>query len=169
MCSLICIQEIESSRLGEAGASLLNRIRERANQQQAADVNRVASIHITRFRRTPPLSTYVLGFWVGHFSQLNQLSDTGAMVTLYLPPDRVDEGHFSRDVAVRSFDFFSRLFEVPFPLSKLDIICLPQMHGVGMEGFGAVTILQDYLLVTDATDFVRRRRITRYVGKQSLF
>lgn len=155
------LQDLDASSLGEAGASLLKRIRERANQQQAADANRVASIHVTRFRRTPPLSTYVLGFWIGHFNELKQTSEVGALVTLYLPPDRLEEGHFSRDVAVRSFDFFSLLFEVPFPLSKLDIICLPQMHGVGMEGFGAVTILQDYLLVTDATDFVRRRRITR--------
>ena len=82
-------------------------------------------------------------------------------MTLYVPPGRTEEGIFARDKGVRAFDFFCELFQVAYPLPKLDLICLPQMHGVGMEGFGAVTILQEYFLVDASTDYVRKRRIFR--------
>lgn len=147
-------------RLGEAGAALLARI----PQGQGP-------VRVTRFQPTPPLSTYVLGFWLGRFQLLQeeegaQQADGTTRIALHLPPDRpLAEGRFSLEVARGAFDFFSNLFapEVPFPLPKLDLIALPSMHGVGMEAFGAITILEPYLLVSEATEFVRRRRITRYV------
>lgn len=54
----------------------------------------------------------------------------------------LDDGRFSLDFTRRAFELFSRLFAVRFPLPKLDILCLPRMHGLGMENFGAITMLQ---------------------------
>lgn len=53
-----------------------------------------------------------------------------------------------------------------YSLPKLDIICLPQVHGLGMEGWGAITILKDYLLVSPTTSFVRKGRIARLLGHE---
>lgn len=49
---------------------------------------------------------------------------------------------FALDFTRRACALFSRLFSVPFPLPKLDVIGLPRMHGLGMENFGAITLLQ---------------------------
>ncbi|GAB5031374.1 puromycin-sensitive aminopeptidase-like protein [Nannochloropsis oceanica] len=107
-------------------------------------------------------------------------------VTVYLPPHRpLEEGHFALECARRSFEFFSALYQPVdcgqeagervggrngnnfYPLPKLDIICLPQMHGIGMEGWGSISILEEYLLVTPTTDFVRRRRIARLLAHET--
>ena len=49
---------------------------------------------------------------------------------------------FALDLARRAFELFSRLFSVRFPLAKLDLLGLPRMPGLGMENFGAITLLQ---------------------------
>ena len=49
---------------------------------------------------------------------------------------------FALDLARRAFELFSRLFSVRFPLAKLDLLGMPRMHGLGMENFGAITLLQ---------------------------
>eukprot|EP00624_Nannochloropsis_granulata_P006249 evm.model.NODE_4596_length_9964_cov_18.431051.2 len=108
-------------------------------------------------------------------------------VTVYLPPHRpLEEGQFALECARRSFDFFSALYQPVdrnqeaegreggregnnfYPLPKLDIICLPQMHGIGMEGWGSISILEEYLLVTPTTEFVRRRRIARLLAHETV-
>lgn len=158
-------------RLGEAGAALLARILGEGE----------GSLRVTRFQPTPVLASYVLGFWVGRFKRLEEeevvVVDAAAAwtggeggdtirIALHLPPERpLAEGRWGLAVARRALDFFSSLFApaVPFPLPKLDVLALPSMHGIGMEGFGAITLMESYVLVSETTDFVRRRRITRYI------
>lgn len=158
-------QSLATSALDAGGAALLSRLIRQSMGSPDGVSRPSCQFHVTKFRPTPVVATYVVGFWVGRFSSLKTKSRTGTMLNFFLPPvaHQVDEGGFSRDLSVRAYDFFSELFQVPLPLTKLDIICLPRMHGVGMEGFGAVTIMQDYMLVSPTTDFARRRRIARCV------
>ncbi|CAM9607841.1 unnamed protein product [Ectocarpus fasciculatus] len=138
------------------------------------------------------MPTYVFGFWVGDFHCVSARAlMTGAVRSssdMSLPPsppprtrlaaeeeEAVEinvhvvrgvglEGvEFALGFATRAFELFSRLFSVRFPIPKLDLIGLPQMHGLGMENFGAITCLQEYLVVTPDTTFVRRRRIARLI------
>lgn len=56
----------------------------------------------------------------------------------------LEGARFSLDFTRRAFELFSGLFTVKFPLPKLDMLGLPMMHGLGMENFGAITMLQVY-------------------------
>lgn len=127
------------------------------------------------FRPTPRMPTYVFGFWVGDFHCISaralatsavRSSDTDLLPLPPLPPLRPGEedssvlinvhfvkgvglegAEFALDLARRSFELFSRLFPVRFPMPKLDVIGLPgPMHGIGMENFGAITCLQVFVL-----------------------
>eukprot|EP00903_Cladosiphon_okamuranus_P005401 g5389.t1 len=144
------------------------------------------------FHPTPKMPTYIFGFWVGDFQCIStrasataaaRSSGTAGLLPLPMPrapPSGEDSSvlinvHVMKGVALegaefalnltrRAFDVFSRLFSVPFPMPKLDVIALPgPTHGLGMENFGAITCLQEYLLVTADTTFVRRRRIARLI------
>ncbi|CAN0503014.1 unnamed protein product, partial [Scytosiphon promiscuus] len=59
----------------------------------------------------------------------------------------LEGAEFALDLARRAFELFSRLFSVRFPLAKLDLLGMPRMHGLGMENFGAITLLQVCLCV----------------------
>ncbi|CAN0413183.1 unnamed protein product, partial [Ectocarpus sp. 12 AP-2014] len=134
------------------------------------------------------MPTYVFGFWVGDFHCVSARALMTAAVRssdVSLPPPlpaRLEEEEdevqinvhvvrgvglkgveFALEFATRAFELFSKLFSVRFPIPKLDVIGLPQMHGLGMENFGAITCLQEYLVVTPDTTFVRRRRIARLI------
>ncbi|CAM9140067.1 unnamed protein product, partial [Phaeothamnion confervicola] len=73
---------------------------------------------------------------------------------------------FSLAYAIQAFEFFATLLQVPYPFPKLDLIALEKSHGLGMEHYGAITIVEDHLLVTEATDVTRRRRILRLIGHE---
>lgn len=121
------------------------------------------------FHPTPIMPTYILGFWVGNFSSVTTQafeteSDRSAplkccgtpvcSIAPYAPGEAVtinvqvlegaskDSARFALDFARRAFELFSRLFSVRFPLPKLDLLGLPRMHGLGMENFGAITLLE---------------------------
>ena len=170
------LAELTPQQLGEAGTAFVTQVLAKDQQQQPPQPRQQYQYqggqqqqqqwHLTRFEATPPVSTYVLGFWVGHFhcveyrppplppsqahththththtphsslgppsslplSTHTQAQAQAPVVRVHLPPHRSpDEGRFALDVAQRSLSFFSRLFQLPFPLRKLDCLCLPQM------------------------------------------
>lgn len=121
------------------------------------------------FEPTPIMPTYIFGFWVGDFrflttqawgteeSRTSPLFCCGGTPVPSLPnsskfevtinahvlqPSGLEGASFALDFSRRAFEFFSRLFSVPYPLPKLDVLGLPRMHGLGMENFGAITLLE---------------------------
>lgn len=123
------------------------------------------------FQATPVMPTYVFGFWVGDFHCIStralattparRSSSTPLPLPLPSPLPRPQEeenvvqinvhvvkgvslegAKFALGLARRAFELFSSLFSVRFPMPKLDLIGLPQMQGLGMENFGAITCLQ---------------------------
>lgn len=125
------------------------------------------------FEPTPIMPTYIFGFWVGDFhflttqawgteeSRTSPLFCCGGTPVPSLPnsskfevtinaqvlrPAGLEGASFALDFSRRAFEFFSRLFSVPYPLPKLDVLGLPRMHGLGMENFGAITLLEVRLL-----------------------
>lgn len=133
--------------------------------QRSQDENGTTTV---TFRPTPSMPTYVFGFWVGDFhcvstraSTIAAVQKTGAeeersgeeeeeqeekvevLINVHVVKGVGLEGaEFALDLASRVFDLFSRLFSVRYPMQKLDLIALPNMHGLGMENFGAITCLQ---------------------------
>jgi aminopeptidase N len=50
---------------------------------------------------------------------------------------------FALQTTVAALQFFSALFPgTPYPLAKLDLIAVHQMTGLGMENYGAISVLQ---------------------------
>lgn len=136
------------------------------DETAAADDGRYA-VKTVVFQPTPVMPTYVFGFWVGDFHCVSARALMTAAVRssdVSLPPPppaRLEEEEdavqinvhvvrgvglkgveFALEFATRAFELFSKLFSVRFPIPKLDLIGLPQMHGLGMENFGAITCLQ---------------------------
>jgi alanyl aminopeptidase len=148
------MQEVGGVSLGPVGQGLLSQWRARSSLEASP-----SRLHVTRFHATPPLPTYVLGFWVGHFERL--AVGQGPELRMAVPPGRGAEAGFAADWAARALGFYSQLLDMRLPLSKVDVLALPVMQGVGMEGFGAITVQQEYCLVGPHTDPLRRRRIAR--------
>ena len=72
------------------------------------------------------MSTYLVGWVIGQFEFIEQMSECGANVRIYTPIGRIQEAKLPLKIAVQSLDYYSKLFHLPYCLPKLDIISL---HG----------------------------------------
>lgn len=122
----------------------------------------------TTFSVTPPVSSYLTAFAIGNLTKKEAVSVNGTLVRAVdmkrikhnsLEKVRVFErpGNKGRldlvlDVAKRTVEWFNKYLNVDYPLSKLDIVGLPQYKGGGMENWGLVTMKSEVTAVDNATD-----------------
>lgn len=57
----------------------------------------------------------------------------GVSIRVFSPPGRAEQGLFALDVGLRSLDFYDDFFKVPYPLPKLDMICITEFAMGAME------------------------------------
>ncbi|MGW4490152.1 aminopeptidase N [Amycolatopsis sp. NPDC004368] len=114
-----------------------------------------------RFGRTPPLPPYLVAFAAGPFRRLRS-SHRGVPLALYARGSLFDA--LTRDapelfeVIGRGLDFFSRLFDLPYPFSKYDHVFAPEYAFGGMEHPGCVTLNERFVFRHRVTVETRRQR-----------
>lgn len=103
------------------------------------------------FQKSPKMSTYLLAWAVGEVDCIRSQSKNGVSIGVYAPPGRAEQGRFALDVAVRSLDFYDEFFGVPYPLPKLDMICITEFAMGAMENWGLVTYREVDLMIDEKT------------------
>ncbi len=100
-----------------------------------------------RFAESPIMSTYLVAFIVGEFDYVEEKSREGALVRVYTPLGKKEQGRFALDVASRTLSFFDEYFGIPYPLPKMDLIAIADFAAGAMENWGAVTYRETAILV----------------------
>jgi aminopeptidase N len=96
------------------------------------------------FAPSPRMSTYLLFFGVGEFAQVEDPQDRRVRV-VHLPglAHTTERGlTFGRE----ALQFCEDYFDIPYPLSKLDLIAVPDFAFGAMENWGAITFRENLLL-----------------------
>lgn len=88
------------------------------------------------FETSPKMSTYLLAWAVGEFDFVRAVTRNGVKIAIYSPPGRAEQGRFALDVGVRALDFYDEFFGVPYPLPKLDMLCVTEFAMGAMENWG---------------------------------
>jgi aminopeptidase N len=60
-------------------------------------------------------------------------------VRVYSPLGNKKQGSFALECGVKSLTFYTKFFNVPYPLTKYDMIAIPDFNGGAMENWGLVT------------------------------
>jgi aminopeptidase N len=120
-----------------------------------------------RFAPTPRLAPYVTALVAGpyHVERGELTSRDGRTVPLgvfcrrslaqYLDADEI------LDVTRRGFEFYERVFDLPYPFEKYDQLFVPEFNAGAMENAGAVTFLESYVFRSKVPDaMVERRAVT---------
>jgi aminopeptidase N len=97
-----------------------------------------------RFVRTPRMSTYLLFFGVGEFETLKDSQD-GRIIGAALP-DRVDHLAFGVEFGRNALQYCETYYGIPYPLSKMHLIAVPDFAFGAMENWGAITFRENLLL-----------------------
>eukprot|EP00300_Choanocystis_sp_HF-7_P010283 c16873_g1_i2.p1 GENE.c16873_g1_i2~~c16873_g1_i2.p1 ORF type:complete len:898 (+),score=222.66 c16873_g1_i2:34-2694(+) len=119
------------------------------------------------FAPTPKMSTYLLAVVVGEFGRISSRTESGVEVTVYTPLGKASQGTFAQWVAVKSLDYYEKLFGIPYPLAKSDLLAIPDFAAGAMENWGCVTYREARLLVDEKkTSVSNKLAIARTVAHE---
>ncbi|AAS54850.1 AGR360Cp [Eremothecium gossypii ATCC 10895] len=119
------------------------------------------------FHTTPRMSTYLVAWAIGDFDFIesatekaiypsiegydimNGVSSSSGKLTIrvYTAKGKAHQAQFALSVASKVVDYFSELFETPYPLPKLDLLCVEEYSHNAMENFSLITFRPSALLL----------------------
>eukprot|EP00978_Attheya_sp_CCMP212_P007383 scaffold17146_cov50-Attheya_sp.AAC.3 len=105
-----------------------------ANKSSNDDGPALLLVTTTTFGKTPLMSTYLLALVIGEFDVITTTSETTKIQTsVYTVPGKAHQGQFCLDVATQCLDLYAQLFDVPYPLTKSDLLAIPDFAAGAME------------------------------------
>lgn len=104
-----------------------------------------------RFQKTPPMSTYLVGFTAGEWDRVERKTKSKVLVRTWAPLGHAKQAELGCEFAVRVVEFFEDYFDCPYPLPKLDLVPIQDFEAGAMENWGVITFKPYYLLVDEST------------------
>jgi puromycin-sensitive aminopeptidase len=104
---------------------------------------------MVKFDTTPIMSTYLLAWVVGEFDYVQAFTKSGVSMRIFAPPGRADQCQFALDCGIRCLEYYDEFFQIPYPLPKMDMICITEFAAGAMENWGLVTYREVALMVDD--------------------
>lgn len=102
------------------------------------------------FAVSPKMSTYLLAWAIGEFDFVQGVTKNGVQLRVFSPPGRAAQGKFALDAGIRALDYYDDFFQVPYPLPKMDMICVTEFAMGAMENWGLVTYREVDLMIDEA-------------------
>ncbi|XP_039217944.1 aminopeptidase N [Crotalus tigris] len=101
----------------------------------------------TEFHPTLKMSTYLLGFIVSEFENVSAI-ENNILIQIWGRPNAIKEGQgiYALNVTWPILSFFEREYRVPYPLTRLDQVALPDFSAGAMENWGLITYRESALL-----------------------
>ena len=127
-------------------------------------LNKTVKRKIVEFETTPRMSTYLLAFVIGRFNKTTMTNKHGVEVSTYAAlnqPKSVLE--FPNQIAADSLDLYDDLFDVPYPLPKMDQVAIPDFEAGAMENWGLVTYREACLLADENTPKSHREYVATVI------
>ena len=117
------------------------------------------------FESTPKMSTYLVFFGVGPFETLQDHADSRVRV-LTLPGQQKFAG-YGLEFGRKALQFSESYYGIPYPLSKMDLIAVPDFAFGAMENWGAITFRENLLLhYPDVTSRSGEERICEVIAHE---
>ena len=98
------------------------------------------------FAVTPIMSTYLIAFIVCDFNATTSTTSRGTVVSTWAAPEKVYATVNATDIGRRQTEAYERIFGVNFPLSKQDMVAIPDFAAGAMENWGLITYRETALL-----------------------
>ncbi|ESN97982.1 hypothetical protein HELRODRAFT_193156 [Helobdella robusta] len=102
------------------------------------------------FNTTLKMSTYLVAFVVCDYLSKSQLSKSGVNISVYAPPEAINDVNVALDKATKILDFYEDFYGIKYPLKKLDNVAIPDMSVGAMENWGPVLYISKYLLLNES-------------------
>ena len=113
------------------------------------------TLHI--FEETPPMSTYLVSFYVGRTNHIEGRTKSGTKVRIFSNKSEKYKKFIMNNV-IKCMDIMTVVTGIEYTLSKLDIIYVSKFDAKGMENWGMIVIKdpidETQVKLKDMTDFL---------------
>ncbi|XP_054751967.2 aminopeptidase N-like isoform X2 [Lytechinus pictus] len=123
---------------------------------------------ITTYRATPKMSTYLLAFVVGYFDKTEMYTENGVLFRVWSRPEAVESTRYALDIGANITTYFEKYFDTPFPLSKQDMIAVPDFSAGAMENWGLIIYRETALLYDDKVNSASNKQRVAVVVSHEL-
>uniref|UniRef100_A0A665W9T2 Aminopeptidase n=1 Tax=Echeneis naucrates TaxID=173247 RepID=A0A665W9T2_ECHNA len=104
----------------------------------------------TSFKKSVPMSTYLVCFAVHQFRHVERKSARGIPLRIYAQQSQLNTTTYAADTTKVIFDYFEEYFNMSYSISKLDQIAIPDFGTGAMENWGLVTYRETNLLFDES-------------------
>eukprot|EP00871_Galdieria_phlegrea_P002238 jgi/Galph1/3014/GphlegSOOS_G1672.1 len=120
------------------------------------------------FEETPLMSTYLLVFIVGEFDFIEGRTPEGVRMRVYTSKGSSYLGRFALQVGIDSLSFFTRFFDIEYPLPKMALVAIPDFATGAMENWGCITFREITLLIDPEKSSTHARSLVAEVVAHEL-
>ncbi|GMM32322.1 hypothetical protein DAMA08_050670 [Martiniozyma asiatica (nom. inval.)] len=124
------------------------------------------------FVQTPKMSTYLVAWAIGKFeyvesTTVREYNGRKLPIRVYTVPGQSHTGYFALEVAQKAVDYLSTVFDIDYPLPKLDLLAVPQFGANAMENWGLVTFRATALLFDpEKSNALYKQKVTYVVSHE---
>lgn len=120
------------------------------------------------FDKSVKMSTYLVAWACGEFEYIETFTEktySGKKIPVrcYTTRGLKERGQFGLNVAAKAVDYFSEIFDIDYPLPKLDLISIPTYSHGAMENYGLITFRETALLFDPNTSDAKYQQNVAYV------
>uniref|UniRef100_A0A0K0EX03 Peptidase_M1 domain-containing protein n=1 Tax=Strongyloides venezuelensis TaxID=75913 RepID=A0A0K0EX03_STRVS len=111
------------------------------------DENR--ALLLTKFKKTPQMSVYLLAFVYGHFTNFETRTRRNVSISIYTEPADKYLTYFAGKFTPSMLDDIEKEFKYPYTMEKLDLVATSSFPVGGMENWGLIVFHSNMLLISN--------------------
>lgn len=124
---------------------------------------------VVSFEKTPIMSTYLLAWAIGELEYVESFTEElyadgkPLPVRIYTTKGYTADAQFALSMAPKIVDYFSKIFEIKYPLPKLDLLAVHAFSHNAMENWGLITYRSTALLFSETKSDPSYKQKVAYV------
>eukprot|EP00756_Hemistasia_phaeocysticola_P050988 Hpha_TRINITY_DN26171_c0_g1::TRINITY_DN26171_c0_g1_i1::g.155277::m.155277/K08776/NPEPPS; puromycin-sensitive aminopeptidase len=112
---------------------------------------RADGVSLVTFLPTPKMSTYLVALALGEFDHVQERTEGGTLIRMITVPGKASQAQYGLRVGKLCLDFYEKFFSIPYPLSKMDMLAVPDFSAGAMENWGLVIYRECDMLCDEKT------------------
>ncbi|XP_033249784.1 aminopeptidase Ey-like isoform X4 [Drosophila miranda] len=121
----------------------------------------------TIFEQTLPMSSYLVCYSVNDFAGLKSQNTFSVEFTTWAPASAIAQCKYAAHIGPRLLDYYERIFEIDYPLPKVDQLAVPDFSAGAMENWGLITYREAALFYApEASSEVDKQRVANIIAHE---
>ncbi|KAK6351095.1 hypothetical protein TWF718_004268 [Orbilia javanica] len=130
-------------------------------------------LKVVRFETSPKMSTYLYAWACGEFEYVETKTErkyNGVQipVRVYTTVGLKEKGQFALENAAKVVDYFSEVFDIDYPLPKVDMLAVHEFSHGAMENWGLITYRTTAVLYEEGKSDPKYKNRVAYVVAHEL-